>query len=77
LFFLKKNNPGTLLHFEADANDLVYQFWKKRALSIEWRTHKVYLQKPEYIPPGLVFKRSATNHNKLIQTWRVKNTPSA
>jgi len=46
---LQKNNPELLTHFEADANDRSYQFWKRRSLSIELRTHKVYQQKLEYI----------------------------
>jgi putative transposase len=46
---LQKNNPGALSHFEADANDRTYQFWKRRSLSIELRTDKVYQQKLDYI----------------------------
>ena len=44
-----KNHRELLSHFETDANDRIYQFWKRRALSIELRTHKVYLQKLNYI----------------------------
>ena len=44
-----KNQPELLLHFEADANDRTYQFWKRRALSIELRTDNAYLQKLNYI----------------------------
>ena len=46
---LYKNHPELLSHFIAEANDRVYQFWKRRPLSIELRTHKVYLQKLDYI----------------------------
>lgn len=46
---LRKNNPGLLTSYKAEANDRIHQFWKRPALSIEFRTHKVYLQKSEYI----------------------------
>ena len=46
---LQKNHPAVLNHFESDANDRYYQFWKRRPLSIELRTHKAYVQKLEYI----------------------------
>jgi REP element-mobilizing transposase RayT len=46
---LQKNHPAALDHFYADANDRYYQFWKTRSLSIELRTHPVYLQKLQYI----------------------------
>ncbi len=46
---LQKNNQEALTHFAADANDRTYQFWKRRSLSIELRTHKVYHQKLDYI----------------------------
>jgi REP element-mobilizing transposase RayT len=46
---LQKNNPEALTHFETDANDRTYQFWKRRSLSIELRTDKVYQQKLDYI----------------------------
>ena len=46
---LQKNHPELLNHFETDANDRNYNFWKRRALSIELRTDKVYQQKFEYI----------------------------
>ena len=46
---LYKNHPDILKQFQTDANDRFYQFWKRRALSIELRTHKVYMQKLEYI----------------------------
>jgi putative transposase len=46
---LNKNHYDMLSHFETDANDRNYQFWKRRALSIELRTDKVYLQKLNYI----------------------------
>ena len=46
---LQKNHPEVLEHFKTDANDKKYTFWKRRALSIELRTDKVYQQKLEYI----------------------------
>ena len=46
---LQKNTPEILKHFETDANDRNYNFWKRRALSIELRTDKVYQQKLDYI----------------------------
>jgi hypothetical protein len=51
---LQKNHPELLIHFESDANDRTYhpdsyRDWKRRALSIELRTDKVYLQKLNYI----------------------------
>ena len=48
-FDLQKNKPEILSHFESDANDRTHQFWKRRALSIELRTDKVYQQKLDYI----------------------------
>ena len=48
-FDLQKNKPVILETFKSDANDRTYQFWKRRALSIELRTDKVYQQKLEYI----------------------------
>ena len=46
---LQKNNPDILKHFETDVNDRNYNFWKRRALSIELRTDKVFQQKLDYI----------------------------
>lgn len=46
---LQKNHPELLTHFETDANDRTYNFWKRRALSIELGTDKVYQKKLEYI----------------------------
>jgi putative transposase len=46
---LKKNHLAVLSHFESDASDRNYQFWKRRPLSIELRTHEVYRQKLDYI----------------------------
>ncbi|MEO7923099.1 MAG: transposase [Chitinophagaceae bacterium] len=46
---LGKSNPGALKHFETNASDRQYQFWKRRPLSIELRTAKVYQQKLNYI----------------------------
>jgi len=38
-----------MTHFETNAKDRTYNFWKRRALSIELTTDKFYQQKPEYI----------------------------
>jgi len=46
---LKRNHPAILEQFKSDASDRIYQFWKRRALSIELRTDKVYQQKLDYI----------------------------
>ena len=51
---LQKNHPELLSAFESDANDRTchpdsYRDWKRRALSIELRTDKVYIQKLDYI----------------------------
>ncbi len=49
---LQKNHPEVLAQFKSDANDRTYNFWKRRALSIELRTDKVYQQKLDYLPAG-------------------------
>src|SRR5690349_9465781 len=46
---LQKNHPAVLDYFRSDADDRYYQFWKRRSLSIELRTHKVYIQKLDYV----------------------------
>ena len=51
---LLKNHPELLSHFETDATDRSYhpgnyRDWKRRALSIELRTDKVYMQMLNYI----------------------------
>ena len=46
---LQKNHPAVLNHFRSDADDRYFQFWKRRPLSIELRTHKIYIQKLDYI----------------------------
>jgi putative transposase len=46
---LYKNHPELLTHFETDANDRTYNFWKRRALSIELKKDKVYQKKLECI----------------------------
>src|SRR5689334_5523859 len=43
------NHPAVLPYFKVNAADRVYQFWERNPLSIELRTHKVFLQKLEYI----------------------------
>jgi len=46
---LQKDNLKFLEEFRSHANDRTYQFWKRKALSIELRADKVYQQKLEYI----------------------------
>ena len=46
---LEKNHPDLLSHFKVDAKDRKYQFWERNALSVELRTHTVFMQKLEYI----------------------------
>jgi hypothetical protein len=38
-----------LKHFRVNASDREYQFWERNALSVELRTHEVFLQKLKYI----------------------------
>ena len=46
---LYKNHFELLSHFISEADDRVYQFGKRRALSIELRSDTVYRQKLDYI----------------------------
>ena len=46
---LTKNHPVTLECFRVDAKDRKYQIWERNPLSIELRTHSVFLQKLKYI----------------------------
>lgn len=46
---LINNYPAILEHFRVNACDRQHQFWKRRPLSIELRTDKVYQQKLDYI----------------------------
>ncbi len=46
---LSKNHLKVLEYFRVNAKDREYQFWERNALSIELRTHSVFLQKLEYI----------------------------
>lgn len=46
---LQVNHPEVLEHFKVDAKDRQYQFWERNALSVELRSHPVFLQKLEYI----------------------------
>ena len=46
---LRKHHPAVLPHFLVDAKDRKYQFWERNALSVELRTHEIFLQKLEYI----------------------------
>lgn len=46
---LQKNHPGVLAHFKVEAKDREYQFWERNALSVELRSHPVFIQKLDYI----------------------------
>lgn len=46
---LRKYHPDILENFRVDAKDRKYQFWERNPLSVELRTHAVFLQKLEYI----------------------------
>jgi putative transposase len=46
---LKKNHPAVLAYFKVNAKDRDYQFWERNALSVELRSHTVFIQKMEYI----------------------------
>jgi putative transposase len=46
---LQKNHPEVLSCFKVDAKDREYQFWERNALSVELRSHAVFIQKLEYI----------------------------
>jgi REP element-mobilizing transposase RayT len=46
---LQQFHPEVLPHFKVAAKDREYQFWKRNALSVELRNHKVFRQKLDYI----------------------------
>jgi hypothetical protein len=46
---LRKYHPVVLECFRVGAKDRTYQFRERNSLSIELRTHSVFLQKLEYI----------------------------
>ena len=46
---LQQFHPEVLAHFKVAAKDREYQFWKRNALSVELRNHKVFIQKLDYI----------------------------
>ena len=46
---LQKNYPAVLAYFKVDAKDREYQFWERNALSVELRSHPVFIQKLDYI----------------------------
>lgn len=48
-FQLLKDDPESLTDFYVGATDRNYQFWERNALSVELRTHSVFIQKLEYI----------------------------
>ena len=48
-FALGKNNAIALDDFKVNKYDRNYQIWKRDSLSIELRTHAIFMQKLEYI----------------------------
>ena len=46
---LKINHTAVLEYFSVDAKDREYQFWERNPLSVELRSHKIFLQKLDYI----------------------------
>jgi len=46
---LERNHPAVLPHFKVKAKDREYQFWERNALSVELRSHPVFIQKLNYI----------------------------
>jgi len=46
---LSKNDTGMLAEFKVNKYDRTYQIWKREPLTIELRTHEVFMQKLEYI----------------------------
>ncbi|MCP9751478.1 transposase [Ferruginibacter sp. HRS2-29] len=47
--YLIKNDPQLLEQFRVNAEDRMYQFWKRRSLGIELFTPAVFQQKLDYI----------------------------
>ena len=58
-FVLAIDNPNLLGRCKVDKTDREYQIWKRKPLSIEWRSEKLFLQKLAYIHdnPVDVYKR--------------------
>jgi len=48
-FDLVKNNPAFLQEFKVDKKDREFQLWKRRPLSVDLFTEKVFQQKIDYI----------------------------
>jgi putative transposase len=46
---LTKNDKAILETYKVNKYDRLYQIWKRESLSIELRTHAVFMQKLEYI----------------------------
>lgn len=46
---LELNHPDVLAQYKVDAKDRMYQFWERNPLSVELRSHSVFIQKLEYI----------------------------
>ena len=63
-FDLQKFNRKWLKEFEVKAKDRQYQFWERNPLSIDLFTHKVFIQKLEYI-----------HNNPTQERWRLSERP--
>ena len=46
---LTSNDPNMLAELKVNKYDRAYQVWKREPLSVELRTHSVFMQKLEYI----------------------------
>lgn len=46
---LSNSNPAMIEEFKVNKYDRAYQIWKREPLSVELRTHEVFIQKLEYI----------------------------
>ena len=58
---LFKNDKALLENYKVNKYDRLYQIWKRESLSIELRTHAVFLQKLEYIHYNPVKARLCAN----------------
>ena len=63
-FDLLNTNRAWLKEFAVTAKDRQYQFWERNPLSIDLYTHKVFIQKLEYI-----------HNNPIQERWRLSERP--
>ena len=74
---LQKNYPAVLAYFKVDAKDREYQFWERNALSVELRSHPVFIQKLDYIhwnPVRAGMCTRSEEHTSELQSRRNINT---